>query len=1056
VNKILLLAAAYFVTGKLGLMLAVPPGYATAIWPPSGIALAGIIIFGWRAWLGVLIGSFLVNISVGASPSLANIFSLGVPLMIATGAALQAVIGAILVRKFAGFPNDLANVKEVFTFLFWGALVSCLVNSTISVTTLMLSGKITATNFLFNWWTWWLGDVIGVLIFTPLILVWTLKPDNKWRTRRLPVTLTMSTTFFLTLISVNLGTSWEIKQLEFQFNQHATNLARTFEKNLFSHFEVMHSLKSFYRASSHIAREEFKIFMERSFTDLSGIQALSWNPLVYDSERESFERATRQEGLTDFQITERNSAGELIRAAQRPTYVTVHYIEPFATNQKALGFDVSSNPVRREALELARDTGKFVSTARITLVQETGQQFGLLVFMPIYKKDLPYNTLEERRKNLAGYMVGVFRAGDLVRESLHDLDQKGLFYQLLDESASIEEQTLFNSHDSGTANISIPLEHYLFAWSTKRLEANFPFIVGQRHWNFQIMPTQEYVAKYRPENAWLILVMGLLISSLVGAFVMVISGRDVLLQHLVEKRTREYEEKNQLLEQEIIIRKQAEKEADSANRMKSEFLANMSHEIRTPMNAVIGFSDLLIPLVKDKQQKNYLDSIITSGRALLSLINDILDLSKIEAGHLEIQYSHTDLNLIFLEIQQIFMMKANEKGLDFIIKIEKGLPTGLIIDEIRIRQIVINLVSNAIKFTKQGYIKISVHKVFCENHNKINLIIAVEDTGIGIPEEQQARMFESFTQVEGQSTRQYGGTGLGLAISKRLIKLMNGEIMVQSKVNSGSVFTIILKDVELSAIGTRESQQQTINLENISFEKATVLVVDDIESNRILIRECLNQVNLKVIEAQNGEIGLLCAEENQPDLILMDLKMPIMDGYQATEKLKENVVTKNIPVIALTASATSEEKQKMETSAFDGYLYKPVDVSELLGKLSQYLKHTKREIEKAFEVKSKESTEQVDIPFSAEELEKLSELVKILENEMLADSQELAYLMDMDGIERFAEKIIILGENYRVKLLTEYGNKLAGHTENFELDNMTKTIKGFDKIIRRINAMIER
>jgi len=496
----------------------------------------------------------------------------------------------------------------------------------------------------------------------------------------------------------------------------------------------------------------------------------------------------------------------------------------------------------------------------------------------------------------------------------------------------------------------------------------------------------------------------------------------------------------------------AKKEADSANRAKSEFLANMSHEIRTPMNAVIGFSDLLISLVKDKQQKNYLNSIRTSGRALLSLINDILDLSKIEAGRLEIQYSTTDLHLLFLEIQQIFMMKADEKGLDFIVEIEKDLPTGLIVDEIRIRQIVINLVSNAIKFTKQGHIKISVHKIFCENHNKINLIIAVEDTGIGIPEEQQAQMFESFTQMEGQSTRQYGGTGLGLAISKRLVELMNGEIVVHSTEGKGSVFQITLKNVELSTIGTRESQQQTIDLENISFEKATVLVVDDIESNRILIRECLSKVNLKMIEAQNGEIGLLCAEENQPDLILMDLKMPIMDGYQATEKLKENVVTKNIPVIALTASATSEEKQKMEISAFDDYLYKPIDVSELLEKLLQYLKYTKKQVD------NKESeTELVECyasQLSAEELEKLPELLEILENEMLAESEELAYLMDMDGIETFAEKAVTLGEIYHVKLLTEYGNELAEYIENFELESMTKTVKKFDKIIGKIKKMM--
>jgi len=1060
-NKILILTLAYFVTGKLGLMLAVPPGYATAIWPPSGIALAGIIIFGWRAWPGVLLGSFLVNVLIDSSSFFAVLFSVSIPLIIGIGAALESVIGAILVRRFAGFPNDLATPKEIFAFLFWGGFVSCFVNATIGVSTLLLSGKITAANFLLNWWTWWLGDVIGILIFTPLILVWTLKPDYQWRKRRLSVTLTMTVMFIVALIGVNLGTSWEIKQLEFQFNQYATNLAKTFEKNLFTHFEVMHSLKSFYLASDNITREEFKVFVQRSFNDLTGIQALSWNPLIYDEDREQFEQATQQEGLINFQITERNIVGKLARASQRPYYVTVHYIEPLGANIKALGFDVASNPTRREALELARDTGEFVSTARIKLVQETGNQFGLLVFMPIYKKSLPHRTLEERRRNLAGYMVGVFRAGDLVEKALQDLNHDELFYRLLDKTAPTSDQILFTSHDSNIMDIGVLLKQYLFSWSTKRLKADFSFIVGQREWNFQIIPMQEYVAKYRPENAWLILVVGLLLASLVGAFVMVISGRDVLLQQLVENRTLElkknqkrYEEKNRLLEQEVIVRKKAEKEAESANRMKSEFLANMSHEIRTPMNAVIGFSDLLLPLVKDKQQKSYLDSIRTSGKALLSLINDILDLSKIEAGRLEIHYESTDLHFLFHEIEQIFAIKITEKGLDFFLDIEKNLPTGLIIDEIRLRQVLINLIGNAVKFTKQGYIKLSVHSILKESGSQVNLIIAVKDTGIGIPEKQQARMFESFTQMQGQSTREYGGTGLGLAISKRLIELMNGTITLRSTEGKGSVFEITLKDVELSAIEVRKIQKYKLNFDNITFEKATVLVVDDIESNRNLIRECLNQTNLNVIEAENGEVCLLCAEESLPDLILMDLKMPIMDGYKATQKLKLNEKTKAIPIIALTASATLEEKQKMETSDFDGYLYKPVDISELLEKLSHYLKHTKKYLEK--EVQSEiELNDQIEIELMPEELAKLSELLKILENEMRAESEELASILEIDSIEAFAKRAVELGEIYHIKLLVNYGQYLAEVTENFQLDDVVKMLNDFGKIIHKIKKIYE-
>jgi len=506
-----------------------------------------------------------------------------------------------------------------------------------------------------------------------------------------------------------------------------------------------------------------------------------------------------------------------------------------------------------------------------------------------------------------------------------------------------------------------------------------------------------------------------------------------------------------------IALKQAKEEADSANRAKSEFLANMSHEIRTPMNAIMGFSDLLWALLTDKKQKNYLDTIRSSTKTLLILINDILDLSKIEAGRLEIQYEATDLDHLFHEIEQIFTFKINEKGLDFFLDIEKDLPTGLIVDEIRLRQVLLNLIGNAIKFTDEGYIKLSVRKIFKEGGGKIDLMLAVEDTGIGIPKKQQAKMFESFTQMQGQSTRKYGGTGLGLAISKRLIKLMNGEISLRSTEGKGSVFEIKLKDVELSAIESRKPQKRRINLESITFEKATVLVVDDIESNRNLIYEYLTKVNLNVIKAQNGEESLLFAEECRPDLILMDLKMPIMDGYSATEKLKNNKNTKHIPIVALTASATSEEKQRIESSLFDSYLYKPVNIYELLEELSQYFNYTIKAFKK--EESENKLNDQVENSRDSEEVSeeaiKLPELLNILEEEMSEKSKELADVMEIDAIEAFAKRAIDLGKTYHIKTLFDYGNTLAEYTENFDLDSMIKVLGKFDKIIKKIKEINE-
>jgi two-component system, sensor histidine kinase len=1044
-NKILLLATAYFVTGKLGLMLAVPPGYATAIWPPSGIALAGIIVFGWRAWPGILLGSFLVNVSLDSSSILTAIFSLGIPLIIGTGAALQAVIGAILVRRFASFPNDLAHVNEVFTFLFWGALVSCLVNATISVTTLMLSGKITVSNFLFNWWTWWLGDVIGVLIFTPLVLVWVLKPRHKWRTRRLFVTLPIVTTFLLTLIAVNLGTSWEIKQLEFQFNQHASNLARAFEKNLLSHIEVLHSLKSFYLATTHITREDFKIFVKRPFTDLKGLQALSWNPLVDDKNREQFEQTVQQKGLTHFQITERKANGKLVRASPRPNYVTVYYIEPFTTNSKALGFDVASNPVRRKALELARDTGELISTARITLVQETGQQFGILFFLPIYKKGSVHDTLEKRRQNLVGYMVGVFRTGDLVEEALQDLDRKGLLYQLLDKTAPIEKQPLFNSHDSQTADINRLLKQYLLSWATKQLKANFPFVVGQRTWHFQVIPTQEYVAKYRQENAWLILVMGLLLSGIVGIFVLVLSGRDVLLQHLVEKRTMElksnqkrYEEKNRLLEQEIVVRKRAEKAAEVANQAKSTFLANMSHEIRTPMNAVIGFSEILASEITDKKQKSYLNSIQMASKNLLTLINDILDLSKIEAGRLNIQYEPVNLQMILTELQQIFNLKMAEKQLEFIMEIDETLPQFLCLDETRLRQVLLNLIGNAVKFTESGYIKLCANQKASEN--QIDLILAVEDSGIGISSDQHNLIFESFRQQDGQSTRQYGGTGLGLTITKRLVEIMNGQISLSSVPGEGSRFEVTLRGVKIATTMPDTKKNTHFALNNVKFEKVKILVVDDIESNRNLIEEYLSKVNLEVILAENGHKALLFAEKYHPALILMDIRMPEMDGYEAIKLLKNNPNTTNIPIIAVTASVTFNAKTKIKTHGFDGYLAKPVNFSELLGELSRYLKYMPETV----------ANREVNHTFNLNDIVDFPILRSKIEQEIMPLWEDANTVIETEVITKLANQLIELGNEHNVPIFVNHGELLQEYLQTFNITDILEILKHLSNIIKKL------
>jgi len=491
--------------------------------------------------------------------------------------------------------------------------------------------------------------------------------------------------------------------------------------------------------------------------------------------------------------------------------------------------------------------------------------------------------------------------------------------------------------------------------------------------------------------------------------------------------------------------KKAKEQADSANRAKSEFLANMSHEIRTPMNAVIGFSDILASEITDKKQKSHLNSIQVAGKSLLTLINDILDLSKIEAGRLEIQYEPVHPQVIFTELQQIFSQSMAEKNLEFIMEIDDTDPLALFLDETRLRQVLLNLIGNAIKFTDSGYVKLYANKVYAKD-NHIDLILAVEDSGIGIPSDQHSLIFESFKQQDGQSNRKYGGTGLGLAITKRLVEMMNGQISVKSNPGKGSRFEIILRKVKIATTTRVVKPDNTFELNNITFKMAQVLVVDDIESNRHLIEEYLSPVNLEVISAEDGQTALLFAKEYHPALILMDIRMPVMDGYEATKCLKDNPNTADIPVVALTATVALNEKAKIEAHGFDGFLAKPVNISELLTELSQYLKYTKKVVANIPQV----ATLEVNSPLNPEDIANLKELRNLLKQEVMPIWEEANIMMEMDVVAKLAKKMIKLGNEFNIPVFTNYGKSLQESTKTFNIAYIQKALKEFPVLVKQL------
>jgi signal transduction histidine kinase/CheY-like chemotaxis protein len=673
------------------------------------------------------------------------------------------------------------------------------------------------------------------------------------------------------------GTEEEIRQL-------AMGRAEVLRGQMLRSMEVLHAIVSLYESQDEVSREEFREFVSDALSRQPELQALAWDPRVLAAERVRWEERGRTEGFPNFHFTEHEPSGALVPARERAEYFPVFYLETLLRNVAALGFDVGSEPRRLKALEQARDSAMPVATPPLRLAQEPGSQLGFLVFEPVYA-GVP-TTVEERREKLSGFAVAVFRLGDLVEKSLGAAPRHGIALSILDanEGGAIYQQP-------GERAKNLP------SWDTS-LE------VAGRHWTLRFEPTRDFRSVRGISRSPLALLAGLILTAVTAAYF-------ASQAH----RAAEIRKSHEALLAEIRVRKEAEATAEAANRAKSEFLANMSHEIRTPMNAILGYAQIL---GRDGAlhpfQRDAIATIGSSCDHLLRLIDEILDLSKIDAGRMELMPTDFDLGSLIRELTAMFQQPCEEKRLGLKIESSAGAGQWVRGDEGKLRQVLINLLGNAVKFTEQGRVTLRVTSDDADRWR-----FEVEDTGVGIEHSAQESIFDAFHQ--GPSAHRRGGTGLGLAIARRQVELMGGRLTVASTVGEGSCFSFAIALLESAGRTEARAAREVERLADGCRVRA--LVVDDIPENREVLAIMLKVIGCEVIIAEHGRQALEAVRVSRPDIVFLDMRLPGIDGVEAARRIIEEYGAGSVKIVASSASALAHEREQYLKAGCDEFVAKP-------------------------------------------------------------------------------------------------------------------------------------
>jgi PAS domain S-box-containing protein len=558
--RIVALAVCYYAAGQLGILLAIPPGYATAFWPAAGIALAGLLLFGQRVWPGVMIGSFLVNLATtfDSRSTEALLQSMLLPLGIGVGATLQALLGAFLVKRCVGFPTSLARERDVVVLLVLAGPVSCLVAATTGAMLLGWSNRIQAGELAFTWWTWWMGDMIGVFLVTPLVLLWTLRPRSDWPRRPITLSVPLGILAGLVVVLFVYIDARETERMQSAFKFQTESLTRALESRLDYAVEALNGMRnSFDNHPNRADQNKFKKSARAIMARRASVQALTWSPRVKDADRIEFETAAQRANGGEYVVRELNTLGQLVPAGRRSQYFPILYREPAPLNPKTYGFDAGSESGRLDALNRARDTGEPTAPPWVEPAPGEDAEKNLLIFLPIYGEGAVLDEIADRRQAVVGYVIAILRLNRLVERAWEGLDSEGIDCWIQDETTPAEKHQAFyrgTKREGGEGTVSPPMPTPAASDLARPTTIDG---VGRR-WKLHFVATPAYHVTHRSLQAWAMLAGGMLFTGLLGAVLLVVTGRAALIADLVEERTRELAEANFALTQVVNERLRTE------------------------------------------------------------------------------------------------------------------------------------------------------------------------------------------------------------------------------------------------------------------------------------------------------------------------------------------------------------------------------------------------------------------------------------------------------------------------------------------------------------------